>query len=90
MGPIAVWPEIQRKGIDSRMVAESLQALRKMGLRGCVLAGDQAFYTRFGFHHELRLTLEVAAPEVFMALFFGDETPQGKVAIHPAFFVEAE
>ena len=49
LGPIAVSPEHQRKGIGSELVRAGLDRLIKLGTRGCVLAGDPAFYGRFVF-----------------------------------------
>ena len=48
-----------------------------------------AYYRRFGFRNEPRLTLDGVPPEVFMILPLGKTVPEGKVAFHPAFAATA-
>lgn len=89
LGPIAVAPERQRAGIGSTLIEEGLGRLHELGAGGCMLVGDPAFYRRFGFHNEPRLTLDGVPPEVFMILPLGKAVPAGKVAFHPAFAATA-
>jgi len=49
LGPVAVLPDHQGKGIGRALVETGLDALRSRGACGCVLVGDPAFYCRFGF-----------------------------------------
>ena len=49
LGPIAVHPELQGKGIGSRLVTSGLDRMKQQGANGCVLVGDPAYYSRFGF-----------------------------------------
>ena len=42
MGPVAVWPECQRRGVGSRLVREGLERLRECGARGVVVLGNPA------------------------------------------------
>jgi putative acetyltransferase len=58
-----------------------------MGAQGCVLAGDPAYYGRFGFRAMADLVLSGVPPEYFLALSFGGPPPAGEVACHPAFAV---
>ncbi len=88
-GPICVAPERQRSGIGSALMEEGLGRLHHLGAGGCMLVGDPAWYQRFGFHNEPRLTLEGVPPEVFMILPLGKAVPEGKVAFHPAFAATA-
>ncbi len=88
-GPIAVAPERQRQGIGSALMEEGLGRLHDLGAGGCMLVGDPAWYPRFGFHNEPRLTLPGVPPEVFMILAFGKVVPAGEVAFHPAFAATA-
>ncbi len=88
-GPIAVTPERQHCGIGSALMEEGLGRLHRLGGGGCMLVGDPAWYQRFGFHTEPRLTLEGVPPEVFMVLAFGKTIPAGTVAFHPAFAATA-
>lgn len=85
VGPVSVVPDRQRQGIGSRLIESGLERLRALGAQGCMLVGDPAFYTRFGFASRPELTLDGVPPEVFMALSFGASTPRGEVTFHPAF-----
>jgi predicted N-acetyltransferase YhbS len=44
LGPVAVRPELQRKGIGSALINAGLERLRKLGSHGCVLLGAPEFY----------------------------------------------
>src|SRR3990172_6498 len=50
LGPVAVLPSYQRQGIGQALVNEGLKTIRSIGVQGCVLVGDPAFYRRFGFY----------------------------------------
>lgn len=49
LGPIAVLPEAQGKGIGSRLMMIGLELCRGQGIDFVVLLGDPRYYTRFGF-----------------------------------------
>ena len=85
LGPVAVAPAHQRHGVGFALVQAALQALRASGSAGCVVLGDPAYYTRFGFARVDGLIYPHAPAEYFMALAFGDAMPDGSVAYHPAF-----
>jgi len=52
LGPLAVAPACQRRGIGSALVRAGLRRLEEKGVtRVCVL-GDPAYYGRFGFRAE--------------------------------------
>lgn len=85
LGPVAVEPIVQGMGLGSSLVRECLSALRAAGSKGCVVLGDPAFYARFGFRQEPKLTYAGAPAEYFMALAFDGPVPNGSVAYHPAF-----
>lgn len=89
LGPVAVAPERQRRGIGSALVEEGLGRLHALGAAGCMLVGDPAYYRRFGFRNEPSLTLEGVPPHVFMILPLGKAIPNGKVAFHRAFAATA-
>jgi putative acetyltransferase len=59
--------------------------LRKAGASGCVLAGNPAFYERFGFRNEPALVFPGCAPQYFMALPLSGGLVSGTVTYHPAF-----
>ena len=85
LGPISVEPALQRKGIGSLLMRTALRLLRERGAAGCVLVGDPAYYSRFGFKPEPSLVLPNVPAEYFQALPFGASTPCGEVTFHDAF-----
>lgn len=85
LGPLAVLPTQQRRGIGSNLVRQGLAQLQELGARGCVLVGEPEFYRRFGFAPTPALQLEGIPPSYFLALAFAGEMPQGLVTYHPAF-----
>lgn len=86
LGPIAVDPSRQGEGIGGRLVREGLDRLKALGATGCVLLGDPAYYSRFGFEPDPKLTLEGVPPEYFMRLAFSSVYGGGTVTYHPAFY----
>ena len=84
LGPIAVLPEFQRQGIGRKLIEEGLKLLCGQGAHGCVLVGDPAFYTRFGFQHNPMLTLKGVPPEVLMSMTMVEPCPRGEISLHPA------
>lgn len=85
LGPIAVDPQYQRRGVGSRLVEAATSYLRSIGACGCILIGDPGWYRRFGFHPapDMRFA-EVSAPWL-MVLPFVEDWPRGEVHYHPAF-----
>ena len=85
LGPISVVPELQRQGIGSLLMKEALRRLRERSAAGCVLLGDPAYYSRFGFKAEPDVVLPDVPPEYFQALPFGSSLPRGVVTYHESF-----
>ncbi len=85
LGPISVDPAWQRQGIGRTLMEKGLAELRNTGANGCVLVGDPAFYTRFGFANSAALVLEGVPQEFFLVLPLGASTAHGNVQFHPAF-----
>ncbi len=85
LGPLSVLPEYQRQGIGKALVEEGLARLKGMGAHGCCLVGHPDYYRKFGFRNAPGLVLEGVPPEVFFALPFDDDLPQGQVTFHEAF-----
>jgi len=50
-GPVCVHPEVQRKGIGSKLIQHSLLAARGMGYRVIAIYGDPHNYCRHGFRN---------------------------------------
>lgn len=85
LGPISVAPELQGRGVGTTLINEALRVLRKRGASGCMLLGEPAYYSRFGFRAESGLVLPEVSPEYFQALLFISPMPQGVVSYHEAF-----
>lgn len=85
LGPVAVLPGHQRKGIGSALIRAVLEKLRQDGASGCVVLGDPAYYRRFGFVAVPGLRLPDVPPAYFQALAFDGRYATGVVAYAPAF-----
>lgn len=88
LGPVGVLPGFQRRGVGSSLVREGLEAIRALDATGCVLVGDPAFYSRFGFVQAAPLTIEGVPPEVVLYLSMSGAAPRGRVTYHDAFNVQ--
>jgi len=49
LGPMAVLPEFQQKGIGSQLVTTGLDRCRESGYNSVIVLGHTEFYPRFGF-----------------------------------------
>jgi putative acetyltransferase len=85
LGPVSVLPEYQRKGIGKALIQEGLSRLKALNARGCCLVGHPDYYRRFGFRPMPGLVHEGVPQEVFLALSFDGQTPQGTVTFHEGF-----
>ena len=71
LGPMAVRPEFQRRGIGSLLVRGGLDRCRAAGSEAVVVLGHAEYYPRFGFRPAQQFGLRCeydVPPEVFMAL----------------------
>ena len=87
VGPVAVLPDLQGRGIGRALIEASLDMLRSDGASGCVLVGDPALYTRFGFRRCPGVVWPGVPDEYVLCLPFTTEEPVGEIAYHPAFLV---
>jgi putative acetyltransferase len=85
LGPVAVLPGYQKQGIGKALVHEGLSRLKTLGCKGCVLVGDPAYYSRFGFRNSPELVYEGISQEYVLVLPFDKKTPQGKIIFHQGF-----
>ncbi len=69
LAPLAVRPDLQRRGIGTALARAGIEALRARGEDLAVVVGDTAYYPRFGFSTELgkRLSCVWSGP-AFMAM----------------------
>lgn len=89
LGPISVLPEKQKLGIGGSLIETGLGLLRADEAQGCVVAGDPAYYERFGFRHSDALTYPDLPAKYFLALPLQTSSAQGIVSYHPAFAAQA-
>jgi len=89
LGPVAVLPELQGRGIGKALIERGLSDLRAMGAEGCVLLGDPDYYGRFGFRSRPDCIYEGVPQEYFQSLTFEQRPATGKVTYHEAFSAKA-
>lgn len=85
LGPVAVRPDLHRKGIGSALIREGLERLKRAGGNGCVLVGYPLYYRRFGFENDPALRYEGVQAKYFMRLAFNGPVPTGRVSFHEGF-----
>ena len=85
LGPVSVLPAYQRQGVGKALIREGLARLKAMNAQGCCLVGHPDYYRKFGFINMPGLVLEGVPQEVFFALSFDGQAPQGTVVFHQAF-----
>jgi predicted N-acetyltransferase YhbS len=62
LGPLAVAPEHQGRGIGSKLMRRALREARRLGHRAVLLVGDAAYYGRFGFRADKTGALRLPGP----------------------------
>jgi putative acetyltransferase len=90
LGPLAVLPRHQGRGIGTALVREGLTKLRAAGHGAVIVVGEPRYYRRFGFVPASRYGVRWDRPvadEVFMALELRALALRdgGLVRYHPAF-----
>jgi putative acetyltransferase len=70
LGPVAVQPEWQRKGIGEQLIMRGIEDCRRDGYSYMVVLGEPEYYGRFGFHRASMFGLgnEYGVDDPFMAL----------------------
>lgn len=85
LGPVSVWPELQKQGIGGALIQRGIADLRERGARGIILLGSPVYYSRFGFEHDPALTYPGPPAEYFQRLVLDGDAPSGQVSYAPAF-----
>lgn len=49
VGPFAISPEMQNKGIGTRLLKHSISVAKELAFKGMILFGNPNYYRRFGF-----------------------------------------
>jgi putative acetyltransferase len=70
LGPVAVLPEYQGRGVGSNLIREGLEQCRREGYDIVVVLGDPKYYSRFGFTRaaDYGIENEYGVDEEFMVL----------------------
>lgn len=82
LGPVAVLPSYQRKGIGSALITAGLEECKALGFGAVIVLGHSAYYPRFGFIPSLEYGILCeydVPPEVFMV-----------IELHPGYLQGAE
>ncbi|WP_039017433.1 GNAT family N-acetyltransferase [Halocynthiibacter namhaensis] len=85
LGPVSVRPDRHGAGIGSKLIREGLEQVKSLWEAGCILMGNPAYYSRFGFEVSSDLKLNGEGSPYLQALAFGPNAPQGDVRFHAAF-----
>jgi putative acetyltransferase len=91
LGPMAVIPEEQRKGIGSALVKAGLEKCKELGSGAVIVLGHPWYYPRFGFVPSINFSISSqydVPPDVFMVVelqpgYFKDAS--GIIHYHAAF-----
>jgi len=87
LAPLAVLPDIARRGIGGALVREGLRLLEARGEQLVFVLGDPAYYTRFGFDRAAARAFESGySGSHFMALSLNENAPPGGKVRYPAAF----
>ena len=90
LGPVSVLPEHQRKGIGKSLILEGISRLKGLNAKGCCLVGHPDYYRKLGFKNVSGLVHEGVPPEVFLAMSFDGQIPQGTVNFHDGFKADGQ
>ena len=84
LGPMAIMPAFQNKGIGSQLVRQGLEECLRQGCDGVVVLGHPGYYPRFGFVPSVRYGIksEYEVPdEVFMIIELKKNSLKGRSGI---------
>ena len=87
LGPLAVAPACQRRGIGNALVREGLQRLKNAGVVQVYVLGDPAYYERLGFEPEAGVTPPYPLPDEWrgawqsVSLQNAEQPPHGKLCV---------
>ena len=86
LGPLAVYPEYQHRGVSTLLLREAHACLAYMGERLSVVLGEPDYYGKFGYSHRRasRFISDYQSPYL-MALSFGEAPWEGRL-VYPAAF----
>ena len=92
---MAVIPEYQRKGIESKLIKKGIEKAKELGFDSIIVLGHEDYYPKFGFERaskwNIRCPFEVP-DEAFMAIELTEKALEGKAGTvkYPDEFMEVE
>ena len=86
LGPVAVDPKHQGEGIGGALIRAGIDWMRDQNAAGCVLVGNPAYYSRFGFSVSPQFAPEGEPAEFFQILPLRIQKPNAVVGFHPIFY----
>jgi predicted N-acetyltransferase YhbS len=85
LGPISVLPAWQGRGVGQALVREGLREIEALRAAGCVVLGDPAYYSRFGFESDAALRYGPEPSPYLQRLILRGAAPSGEVQYNAAF-----
>jgi putative acetyltransferase len=87
LAPVAVRPDVQARGIGSRLIHEGPRLCKEFHFDYCVVLGDPNYYQRFGFQKASTFGMrnEYGVDDEFMVIRFTDRSAAGMVKYAPEF-----
>ena len=90
LGPVSVLQEHHRKGIGKSLILEGLSRLKGLNAKGCCLVGHPDYYRKLGFKNVSGLVHEGVPQQVFLAMSFDGQIPQGTLNFHDGFKADGQ
>lgn len=85
LGPLAVRPDLQGRGIGSALVRASIDLLKATNAEGICLVGEPSYYQRFGLQACADWSYPGLPATHFLVLLLRPPTQTGVVRYHQAF-----
>ncbi|WP_455623425.1 GNAT family N-acetyltransferase [Parabacteroides sp.] len=86
LGPIAVHPDYQRKGIGRAMIDHTRNLARQMGFKAILLCGEPNYYSRQGFVPAETLGIRTADNMYFAALHVCELYENALAGVHGLYY----
>jgi putative acetyltransferase len=85
LGPLAIAPDHQRKGLGTKLVREGLRLETGSRTTIALVLGDPAYYGRFGFTRETAISAPYTLPDdwgpAWQSLTLGPTHPAGRLVV---------
>ena len=85
LGPVSVEPVLKHQGIGDQLIRAGIAWLQDQHAAGCILIGNPAYYSRFGFRVFSELAPKGMPAEYYQILPLRVAEPDMVVRFHPLF-----